>query len=48
MAVPSTTERTLDSIVRELDPDYDKQLRRPIVFEFSNGRTFERRPDPYN
>lgn len=34
-------------IVQEADPDFTKRLYRPIIYEFSNGRTFEKDPSVY-
>lgn len=33
--------------VLESDKDWQKKYQRPIVYEFSNGKIFEFRPDTY-
>lgn len=46
-AATPPSQRTLNQIVRDLDPDYDKEKIQPIVLRFSNGREFKRVPNPY-
>lgn len=43
------TSRTLSwqQLVIEADPEWAKKYQRPVVYEFSNGRTFTDRPDRY-
>lgn len=48
MASPPSS-RTLSWLqqVQEADPQWQKNYIRPVVYEFSNGRTFTWRPDQY-
>lgn len=44
----STTFRSWIDLVRQADPDYDKdRLVNKRAYEFSNGRTFQDKPNPY-
>jgi hypothetical protein len=38
---------TLLAKVRAADPDYDRNARISVEYEFSNGRKFERRNDEF-
>ena len=44
------SSRTLSwqQIVQEADPDWAYQSQRPVVYRFSNGRTFRRPADIYS
>ena len=44
---PNTSVRSWAQIVRDADKDFDLESRRPVVYEFSNGRKFRQKPDPY-
>lgn len=39
--------RSWSQLVRNADPDFDRESRRPWVYEFSNGRRFLDKPNPY-
>lgn len=43
-------EKTISwlDLVRKADPEWEKERLRPWVYEFSNGRRFEDKPDPYS
>lgn len=49
--MPSTvvrsTTRSWLSIVREADPEFDAKKRKQMVYDFSNGRKFYDKLDPY-
>ncbi len=34
-------------MVVEADPNYEYELRRPVIYEFSNGRKFRAPANPY-
>ena len=43
--------RPLTSVIRDVDPDFDRDANRLRFYEFSNGRTFFAKPTdlfPYN
>lgn len=46
--LPPTTTRSWRQKVMDADPNWLKESLRPIVYEFSNGRKFEQKPDPYS
>lgn len=37
---PPTRILSWQQLVQESDPDYQRLLQRPVIYEFSNGRTF--------
>lgn len=44
----STSQRSWIDLVRQADPDWDKDKNQTKkVYEFSNGRTFDDKPNPY-
>lgn len=45
---PTTTTRSWLQRVMEADPDFRAESLRPVVYTFSNGRTFKQKPDPYS
>jgi hypothetical protein len=48
---PRSLTRPLLSIIRDVDPDYDRDATKLRRFEFPNGRTFFEKPStlfPYN
>lgn len=46
-APPPTRILSWQQLVLEADPDYQRLNQRPVVYQFSNGRTFVERPDIY-
>lgn len=47
MANPPSRTLSFQALVIESDPDWARKYQRPVVYKFSNGRTFEFRPDVY-
>lgn len=48
---PRSLTRPLTSVIRDIDPDFDRDINKLRQFEFSNGRTFFTTPGnlfPYN
>lgn len=48
---PRSLTRPLTSVIRDVDPDFDRDINTLRMFEFSNGRVFnEKRSNlfPYN
>jgi hypothetical protein len=48
---PTSLTRPLLSVIRDVDPDYDRDANKLKRFEFANGRTFYEKPStlfPYN
>ena len=48
---PRSLTRPLTSVIRDVDPDFDRDRNKVTLFEFSNGRVFTDRPGnlfPYN
>jgi hypothetical protein len=41
------TTRSYRAILEEADPDFYQQRRKQPAYEFSNGRRFYEKPDPY-
>lgn len=46
-AIPPTRLISFQQVVIEADPDYQKLLLRPVIYEFSNGRRFVKDPSVY-
>ena len=44
---PNTSTRSWMQIVRDADKDFDLESRRPIAYEFSNGRKFRAPANTY-
>lgn len=44
---PPTTIVSFAQKVQEADPNYSRGLFRPWIYEFSNGRRFEKDPNVY-
>jgi hypothetical protein len=48
---PRSLTRPLMSVIRDVDPDFDRDANRLRMYEFSNGRMFFEKPAtlfPYN
>lgn len=45
--LPPTVILSWEQQVRQADPDYEKLLLRPVIYQFSNGRTFVKDPNVY-
>jgi hypothetical protein len=48
---PRSLTRPLLSVIRDVDPDFDRDATKLRMYEFSNGRTFFEKPTtlfPYN
>jgi hypothetical protein len=48
---PRSLTRPLTSIIRDVDPDFDRDANKLRLYEFSNGRLFTDKPGnlfPYN
>ena len=48
---PRSLTRPLASVIRDVDPDYDRDADKVRLFEFSNDRIFTDKPSnlfPYN
>lgn len=46
-ALPPTVIKSWQQQVLEADPDYYRQLLRPVIYKFSNGRNFVKDPSVY-
>jgi hypothetical protein len=46
-APPPTRLISWQNEVLSVDPDWHRKYTRPWIYEFSNGRTFERDPSVY-
>jgi hypothetical protein len=44
---PNTSVRSWAQLVRQADPKYTQESLRPVAYEFSNGRKFRQKTDPY-
>ena len=48
---PRTLTRPLTSVIRDVDPDFDRDANKVRLYEFSNGRAFTEKTSnlfPYN
>ena len=48
---PRSLTLPLTSVIREVDPDFDRDAGKVTLFEFENGRVFTDKPSnlfPYN
>lgn len=45
---PSSTQRSWLSLILEVEPDWQKKRQTEPAYEFSNGRIFQRKPNPYS
>lgn len=45
--IPASRTISWQQQVQEADPAWQQRYQRPTVYEFSNGRTFQWRPDTY-
>ena len=46
-APPPTRQISWEQTVREADPSYQRELIKPVIYTFSNGREFVKDPDVY-
>lgn len=50
MAAPGAPPTSIKSFLQqviEVDPNYYRQLQRPVIYQFSNGRQFVKDPNVY-
>lgn len=45
--VTTSREITWASVIRKADPDFDKEKLKEPAYEFSSGRVFTQRQNPY-
>lgn len=46
-SAPNTSVRNWAQLVRQADVNFDRESLRPVVYEFSNGRKFRQKTNPY-